>query len=96
MNFSPKGNFLYGTNALEVSVKTGSYGIGKLIVCEVYFRLDGRGGSWRVDVLKPFVSIWEAIDNGESFADAMSAEEYAQRYYDEMRKQKTLLPKVKR
>lgn len=66
---------------------------GALIDTTVRFRVDGRGGSWRVDVAKPLMPIWEAIDNGDALASISEAKAYAARYLAAIRFEFTLSPR---
>lgn len=70
------------------------YGIARK--AKVTFRLDGRGGDYRVDAYTFPGAPWEAIDDGEGFAVLAEAAEHASAWRLACTAQGTLTPRMPR
>ncbi len=62
----------------------------------VAVRIDGRGGSYRVDVKTLQGTPWEAIDGGEGFPTVAAARAHVRRWARAVKAQNTLTPSVAR
>jgi hypothetical protein len=72
----------------EVLIGKRAYGLA--------FRIDGRGGAYRVDVEKPLFPAWEAIDGGEGFATLAAARAWVRAWLRAAKAQASLSPAVAR
>lgn len=59
---------------------------------EIAFRLDGRDGTWRVDVKTHSLMPWEAIDGGQGFLSQVLARKFVSDWYEAAKEQNTLWP----
>ena len=87
--FINRGSNVFTTGALAVLLQVAYH---LPVESTVVLRVDGRSGSWRVDVAKPMQSWWEAIDGGDGFASAGEAKAFAARWLAAVRAQGTLTP----
>ncbi len=68
---------------------------GRTRVFPVAIRIDGREGTYRVDV-RTGLTPWEAVDGGEGFRNLRQAKAHARRYLRAVKAQGTLTPTVDR
>ena len=87
--FINRGSNVFTTGALAVLLQVAYH---LPVESTVVLRVDGRSGSWRVDVAKPMQSWWEAIDGGDGFASVGEAKAFARRWLDATRAQGTMAP----
>ena len=63
---------------------------------DVAFRVDGRDGSYRVDMKTMSCTPWEAIDSGVGFDSAGEARDFAEYYATAITKAASLHPSNRR
>lgn len=89
LRFVNRGSNVLTTGALAVLLHVAYH---LPVESTVVLRVDGRSGSWRVDVAKPMQSWWEAIDGGDGFSSASEAKAFARRWLEAARAQGTMAP----
>lgn len=72
---------------------------GHTTSAHLVFRIDGRPGvlnhnGYRVDVSKPFIPAFEAIDQGVPCKTVVESKEYAEEWLKEVSSQNTIGPKM--
>lgn len=61
----------------------------------IVLRIDGRDGSYRVDLYDPLLNYWEAKDGGRGFASVREAKVFASSWKSAVVVQGTLSPSVR-
>ena len=89
LRFTNRGSNVLTTGALAALLRVAFH---LPVSATVVLRVDGRSGSWRVDVAKPMQSWWEAIDGGDGFASASEAKAFARCWLEAVRAQGTMSP----
>ena len=79
----------------EASVACQDIWSGRARTYNLVFRIDGREGSYRVDVAKPPLPIWEAIDGGEGFRTVREAQIHVSSWKAAVAVQGTLTPDMR-
>jgi len=80
---------------LDTQVSYQDQWSGKARTIQLVFRIDGREGSYRVDVAKPPLPIWEAIDGGDGFRTVREAQVYVSSWRSAVVLQGNLTPDMR-